>query len=72
MYAIDKCMGAYTWLAGDLQNWHDYYPKESPELLDTTVARLRTKAARSSSDILALFDSLHELLYEAVKERNLR
>lgn len=72
VYVIDKLMGAYTWLAGDLDGWLHYYPKEAPELLEDTMNRLRTKVNDQNRDYLYLFESLYDMLLAKTEEKELR
>ncbi len=61
VYAVDKCMGALTWLSGDGMKWQQNYPEKDGSQYHNVVRRLRKKAS-IYPDLLEYFDSLHELL----------
>lgn len=70
VYSVDKLMGAYTWLAGDLRHWDEYYPADKPDLLAVTIERLRKKISDKNIDLVPIFDSLHDVLSKKLSEQN--
>lgn len=62
VYATDKQMGTYSWLAGGIVNWkHVYTDDPDGDHYHKVVGRLRKKAS-AYPDLLPLFDEIHEEL----------
>lgn len=63
VYCVDKCMGAFGWLAGNGKDWSVYYPQEDGSLYHAVVKRLRGKVESCNDpQLLELFDAVHERL----------
>lgn len=61
VYATDKLMGAFSWLAGDGTNWASNYPDKDGKDYRKVVERLRKKAS-VYPPLLDLFDEVHHIL----------
>ncbi len=66
VYAVDKLMGSYTWIAGKGAGWSHTYTKQDGSDYHRVVARLRKKAS-VYPELLPLFDLIHEQLNQARK-----
>ena len=64
VYATDKLMGAFAWLAGNGEQWHLNYPEVDGAQFHFVYARLRKKASLYPP-LLDVFDKLHEQLDQA-------
>lgn len=61
VYAVDKQMGTYSWMAGGGHGWRGNYPEADGSSYHRVAERLRKKAS-VYPELLPLFDEIHQEL----------